>query len=108
MNSRPRRSKQAWVAFLISSALIIGTLAPVVRYGTVILLYPVFVLFGCDGARSGADCLRILITPLVPIALTVIALIGCRLAVRRGWYLGSVLGAAVACGASWMVILRGG
>jgi hypothetical protein len=85
--------------------LIIGTLAPVVRYGTVILLYPVFMLFGCDGARSGADCLRILITPLVPIALTVIALIGCRLAVRRGWYLGSVLGAAVACGASWMVIL---
>ena len=100
-------TKQAWTAFLLSSALIIGTLLPVINYGYIFLHYPVFMLFGCDSARNGDDCLRIQFAPFFPIVLTIIALIGCRIAIRRAWYVTSVLMGASACAVSWLFILRG-
>jgi hypothetical protein len=48
------RSAQAWVAFLLSSALIVATLLPIIKYGVLFLYVPVFLIFGCDGARSAA------------------------------------------------------
>ena len=107
MKSRPRPSRRAWAAYVISSALIVATLAPVVRYGTIIFLFPVFMVDGCDGARSCADCQRILMAPLIPIALTLMSLVGCRSALRHHRYLGSVLGAGLACGASWLSVRYG-
>ena len=104
MDMNPTR--QAWTAFLISSALIIGTLLPVIGYGHIFLYLPVFLLFGCDSAQSGSDCLRILLSPFVPVALAIIALIGCRIAISRTWHLTSVLAAAAACATSWLFTLR--
>jgi len=98
---------QAWTAFLISSALIVGTLLPVIGYGGIFLYFPIFLLFGCDGARSATDCLRIQLSPFIPIVLTVCALICCRIAIGRAWYLASVLAAGAACAASWLFVLRG-
>jgi hypothetical protein len=100
-------TRQSWTAFLISSALIIGTLLPVIDYGYIFLNFPVFLFFGCDSARSASDCLRIQLGPFVPIVLAIITLIGCRIAIGRSWYLGSVLAAAAACAASWLFVLRG-
>jgi hypothetical protein len=88
----------------MSSALIVGTLVPVIGYGSTLLVFPVFLLFGCDSAQSGGDCLRILMTPFLPFVLTIIAVVGCRLAIGRKLYLASVLGAALACGASWLAV----
>jgi hypothetical protein len=97
----------AWVAFLLSSALIIGTLLPIVGYGYVFLYFPVFLAFGCDSARSVGDCLRIQATPFVPIVLTICALVGCSSAIIRTRYVTSVFVAALACAASWVFILQG-
>jgi hypothetical protein len=99
------QTSKAWAAFLISSALIIGTLLPVMNYGMLFLLFPVALLFGCDGARSGAGCVGMLLTPFVPLFLTFGALIFCRSAVRRSLYGSSVVVAAAACAASWLVFL---
>jgi uncharacterized BrkB/YihY/UPF0761 family membrane protein len=99
-------TRQAWAAFLISSAFIIGTLLPVIQYGHIFLYFPAFLLFGCDSARSTSDCLRIEFSPFVPIALAILALIACRLAIRKTWYLGSVLTGAALCAASWVFFLR--
>jgi hypothetical protein len=98
---------QAWTAFLISSAFIIGTFLSVVGYGYIFLNFPVFLFFGCDSARSNGDCWRIQLTPFVPVALTLVALIGSRVAIRRSWYVSSMLGTAVACAFSWLFALRG-
>jgi hypothetical protein len=100
-------TRQAWAAFLISSALIIGTLLPVINYGYVFLYFPVFLIFGCDSARSANDCMRIQLGPFVPIVLAIFALITCQIAIRRKWYLASVLAATAACAVSWLFILRG-
>jgi hypothetical protein len=100
-------TRQAWIAFLLSSALIVGTLLPMIGYGSLLIHFPVFVMFGCDSARSAGDCLRILLTPLVPPVLTLVVLVGCPIAIARTWYVGSVAAAAVACAASWLLILWG-
>jgi len=101
-----RPTKQAWVAFLISSALIIGTLLPVIGYGHIFLYFPVFLLFGCDSAHGSIDCLRIELSPFVPIALAIIALIACRRTISKARYMASIFTAAAVCAASWAFILR--
>jgi hypothetical protein len=98
---------QAWTAFLLSSALIIGTFLPVINFGYLFIYYPVILIFGCENAQSGADCMRILLVPFVPAILTIAAFIGCRIAISRTWYAGSVLVAALACAASWLFVLLG-
>jgi len=98
---------KAWVAFLLSSLLIIGALLPIINYGYIFLYLPAFLMFGCDSATSGDNCLRILFTPFVPIALTICSLAGCKFAISRARYLTSVSVAASACAASWIVILHG-
>jgi hypothetical protein len=97
------QNTRAWIAFLLSSALIVGAFLPVVRYGGIFILFPIWMLFGCDGARNGIDCLRTLIAPLVPPAVTVMALIWCRIAIERSFYVSSVVVAATACAASWLL-----
>jgi hypothetical protein len=97
-------NKQAWAAFVLASALMVGTLWPVLGFGYRFIYFPVALLFGCDAARNGADCLRIQLTPFAPPGLTILAFIFCRNAIYRGWYVGSVLAAASACGMSWGVI----
>ncbi len=99
-------TRRSWLAFLISSALIIGTLLPVIGYGYIFRSFPVFLFFGCDKARSTIDCLRIELSPFVPIALAIIALIACRRAMSKTWYLASVFTAAALCAASWLFMLR--
>ena len=100
-------NRQAWAAFLLSSALIVGTLLPIVNYGGMFLYFPIFLLFGCDGAGGSGDCLRIQLTPFIPPILAILSLIFCRIAIKRAWYTGSVLLAALACGGSWAMYLSG-
>jgi hypothetical protein len=99
------QTRLAWMAFLLSSALIVGALFPIVNYGQFFLFYPITLLFGCDSARSAGDCLRIQLTPWVPPALAIAALITCRIAISQARYATSVAVAALACAASWVIIL---
>ena len=97
---------QAWAAFLISSALIVGTLLPVIGYGYIFLYLPVFLFFGCDSARTAADCLGTELYPFMPPALALLALIWCRMAVARRMYMTSIVVAASTCTVSWVLTLR--
>lgn len=104
IGSHMSQNTQAWIAFLISSVLIVGTLMPVVNYGFLVLYFPVFLMFGCDSASGAMDCLRILATPFVPFALTIVAFIACRIAIERAQYVAAVLTAASACAGSWLLV----
>jgi hypothetical protein len=99
------RTQQAWTAFVLSSALIVGTLFPIINYGFIFLHFPIFLLFGCDSAQSGNDCLRIQLIPWLPPMLTIATLIACPIAINRNRYAASVLIAASACAVSWLTIL---
>jgi hypothetical protein len=98
------RSAQAWVAFLLSSALIVATLLPIIKYGVLFLYIPVFLIFGCDGARSAAGCLATLVSPFVPIGMTGLAVVVCRIAIRAEYYVASVCVAVFGCSASWATV----
>jgi hypothetical protein len=83
---------KAWVAFVLSSGLILGTLSPVMTYGVMLVYYPIVLIFGCDGARTELECLGVQLYPLSAPALALLALVWCQIAIARTWYIARACG----------------
>jgi hypothetical protein len=96
------RTKDAWIAFLLCSGLIIVTFLPVLNYGFIYDYYPIFLIIGCAEAQSAGECLRIELLPLASPVLTIAALIICKIAIGRAQYLLSVMTAVATCVVSWL------